>query len=305
MSALVRRKGRGLDAYGDLVEREESFTQVLGENGRPLDAAPSSLGRPLLSRDDLARAREKSLFVDRPASRELDDPARVFATAVDTGRERLVVVVGSAVDDRDEALASLATILLAGGLIALALVSLAGYGLAAAVLRPVEAMRARAAAVSATSPGQRLAVPQGSDEISRLGETLNAMLARLEDALARERRFVSDAGHEFRTPEETDRLAQLAEDLLVIARSDDGRLPVRASSTSVEEILARVVERFERRAADAGRGSMRARRPACASSRIPCGSSRRLRTCSRTRFGAATARFGSSPTSTTVTCGSA
>lgn len=283
VSALVRREGGGLDARdGDLVEREESFTQVLGENGRLLDAAPSSLDRPLLSRDDLARAREKSLFVDRPASGELDDPARVFAAAVDTGGERLVVVVGSAVDDRNEALASLATLLLAGGPIALALASLAGYGLAAAVLRPVEAMRARAAAVSATSPGQRLPVPRGSDEISRLGETLNAMLARLEDALARERRFVSDAGHELRTPlavlkgelelalrqprspteleqalrsaaEETDRLAQLAEDLLVIARSDDRRLPVRASSTSVEAIFARVVERFERRAADAGR----------------------------------------------------
>jgi two-component system, OmpR family, sensor kinase len=282
VSALVRREGRGLDARDGDLEREESFTQVLGENGRLLDAAPSSLGRPLLSRDDLARAREKSLFVDRPASGELDDPARVFATAVDTGGERLVIVVGSAVDDRNEALASLATLLLAGGPIALALASLAGYGLAAAVLRPVEAMRARAAAVSATSPGQRLPVPRGSDEISRLGETLNAMLARLEDALARERRFVSDAGHELRTPlavlkgelelalrqprsrteleqalrsaaEETDRLAQLAEDLLIIARSDDGRLPVRASSTSVEEIFAHVVERFERRAADAGR----------------------------------------------------
>jgi two-component system, OmpR family, sensor kinase len=283
VSALVRREGGALDAPGGaLVDRDENFTQVIGGDGRVLDAAPSSLERPLLSGGELARAREGSLFVDRSASGELDDPARLLATPVDAGDDRLVVVVGSAVDDRNEALASLATLLLVGGPIALLLASLAGYGLAAAALRPVEAMRRRAAEISATSPGQRLPVPRGRDEIARLGETLNAMLARLEDAFARERRFVSDAGHELRTPlallkgelelalrqprpaadleaalrsaaEETDRLAQLAEDLLLIARSDDGRLPVRASPISVAEVFARVVERFDRRAADAGR----------------------------------------------------
>jgi heavy metal sensor kinase len=283
VSGLVRREGTALDVSGGgLVEREENFTQVLDRDGRVLDAAPSSLDRPLLSRGELARAREGSIFVDRPASNEFDDPARLLATPVDSRGERLVVVVGSAVDDRNEALASLATLLLVGGPIALVLASLAGYGLAAAALRPVEAMRRRAAEISATSPGQRLPVPRGRDEIVRLGETLNAMLARLEEALARERRFVSDAGHELRTPlallkgelelalrqprsaaelrqalrsaaEETDRLAQLAEDLLLIARSEDGRLPIRASPTSVEEVFSRVIERFERRAADAGR----------------------------------------------------
>ena len=72
--------------------------------------------------------------------------------------------------------------------------------MAAAALRPVEAMRRRAAQVSASEPGDPLPVPPSRDEISRLGETLNDMLARLERAFARERTFVSDASHELRTP---------------------------------------------------------------------------------------------------------
>ena len=147
--------------------------------------------------------------------------------------------------------------LLIAGPIALLLATLAGYGLAGLALRPVESMRRRAAAISAERPGERLPVPQTGDEVERLGETLNEMLARLEAALLREREFVADAGHELRTPlallrtelelalrhgegvdelrqalrrssEEVDRLAQLAEDLLLIARADQGQLAAAA-----------------------------------------------------------------------------
>ena len=115
-------------------------------------------------------------------------------------------------------------------------------------------MRRHAAAVTAAETSERLPVPPADDEIGRLGRTLNEMLARLEVAFKRERAFVSDASHELRTPlailrtelelalrgehtreeleaalrsaaEESERLSRLAEDLLVIARSDQGRLP--------------------------------------------------------------------------------
>src|SRR4249919_2284719 len=67
-------------------------------------------------------------------------------------------------------------------------------------LRPVESMRAEAAAISAGDPGRRLPVPGTGDELARLAQTLNAMLGRLEEAIERERRFVDDASHELRTP---------------------------------------------------------------------------------------------------------
>ena len=88
---------------------------------------------------------------------------------------------------------------LLGGPIALLLASLAGYGVAAAALRPVEAMRLQASEIGDTELGRRLPMPHAEDEISRLGETLNAMLGRLETAFERERTFVSDASHELRT----------------------------------------------------------------------------------------------------------
>ena len=111
-----------------------------------------------------------------------------------------MVVVGESLDDRDEAVASLGALLLIGGPILLLLTAAVGYGATAAALRPVERMRARAAAIEATDRGARLPVPPADDEIGRLGATLNAMLDRIEAAFTRERTFVADASHELRTP---------------------------------------------------------------------------------------------------------
>jgi signal transduction histidine kinase len=191
-------------------------------------------------------------------------------------------VVGSSLEDRDESLASLAAVLLIGGPIALLLASLAGYGAAAGALRPVEAMRRRAAEISADQPDERLPLGPANDELSRLGRTLNEMLDRLEAAIERERRFVDDASHELRTPltlhkteleialrygageeelrgaiagaiGDIDRLIQLAEDLLVVARSEGGKLALRLEHVAVGELLEGVRERFSPRAASVGR----------------------------------------------------
>ena len=175
------------------------------------------------------------------------------------------------------------TILLAvGGPIALLLASALGYGVASAALRPVEAMRARAERISGAAHGERLPVSPADDEIRRLGRTLNALLERTDAALAHERAFVADASHELRTPlailktelelalrgthssaelrraiasagEETDRLVQLAEDLLVMARSDQGGLPVRPEPLAVDEIVEDVRGRHANQATAAGR----------------------------------------------------
>jgi two-component system OmpR family sensor kinase len=186
------------------------------------------------------------------------------------------VVVARSLEAREESLNRLFRELLFASPLALLLASLAGYGLAAAALKPVEAMRRRAAAVSATTPG-RLPVPPSHDEISRLATTLNEMLDRLEAAIDHERRFVANASHELRTPlamlrtelelalrrprshdeledalrsaaQEADRLSQLAEDLLLIARADQGALPIRAEHVSVGELFSTVADRFARRA---------------------------------------------------------
>jgi signal transduction histidine kinase len=67
-------------------------------------------------------------------------------------------------------------------------------------LRPVEAIRAEVAEVSAHELGRRVPVPAGQDEIGRLAETMNTMLTRLDTAVTRQSQFTADASHELRTP---------------------------------------------------------------------------------------------------------
>lgn len=83
---------------------------------------------------------------------------------------------------------------------ALIVVGIVAWLTAGRVLRPVERMRTRAAAITASGgPSGRLPRP-GTDELGKLAETLNGMLASLERSAERQRRFVADAAHELRTP---------------------------------------------------------------------------------------------------------
>jgi len=186
---------------GDTADPEESFAQVLATDGAIIDATSGAGGGPVLSAEELAALRPGAAkSFERNTATGLEGRARLLAFAVDAPQGRRVVVVGASLRDRDEALQGLRTQLYVVGPLALVLASLLGYGIATAALRPVDAMRAEAAAISAAEPGRRLPVPPARDEISRLAETLNAMLDRLQTALERERGFVADASHELRTP---------------------------------------------------------------------------------------------------------
>jgi len=264
---------------GAVAEPDENLTQIVGPDGEIVDATPPLEGTSLLTEDELAQAREGTVVVERDRVAGLDEE-RFRLLGTPAGGH--VVVVGASLGDRDEALAELRNQLLAGGPIALLLASLTGYALAAAALRPVEATRRRAEDISATTAGQRLPVPDTDDEVARLARTLNEMLGRLEAGLARERRFVADASHELRTPlallkaeldlalrrprtpeelrraivsaaEETDRLVRLANDLLVLASADEGRLRLNRESVPVRGLLDGVAGRFTGRAAGDGR----------------------------------------------------
>ncbi len=250
------------------ADREEGLSRVLG---------PGERGGILTAADRRRAGRGDVVFERRVPG--IEGTARVLARP---GRRGTVTVTARSLEDRNETLAGLIAAFAVGGPLAILLASLLGYGLAAGAMRPVEAMRRRATEVSLENGDERLPLPHARDEIRALGETLNEMLARLRASFAREREFVADASHELRTPvavvkaeleaclraedlgpqaresvvaalEECDGLAQLAEDLLVLARSADGRLPVRRERLSARELLESVRERFAARAGERGR----------------------------------------------------
>jgi two-component system OmpR family sensor kinase len=278
LAELVRTSGDELEAAQLSVE--EGVVQVLGPGGRLVSFPP--LEAPVISEADVELARGGAFLVSRDELPGLEEPMRLLVTITESGGEAVVLVVGASLDDRDEALDGLVAQLLVVGPLALVLASAAGYFLAGAALRPVERMRRRAEEISSDAPGARLPLPPARDEIRRLGETLNDMLGRLEAGLARERRFVADASHELRTPlallraelelasrrprsreeleaalrsarEEVERLVRLAEDLLVLARAEDGRLPLAHEHHLVREVLDAVAGRYDSRATAAGR----------------------------------------------------
>ena len=276
--AAVRDDGDDLgDPVHDPIQQlsPDGFVQVIGPNSTVVGATDGVVDSlPVLPRERILELSRGELDnIDVPAPEGEDGSYRLVAQRTQDDGVRYYVVAGTSLADRDETLSSLRRMLLIGGPLALLISALIAYRAIGAALRPVEAMRGRAAAITESDPGQRLPVPPADDEIADLGRTLNEMLDRLESAIERERRFVADASHELRTPlsilrtevdlalatgrdpselraalesagEEVDRLSRLAEDLLLIARADSGRLPVRLERFDAAELAGRVLDRL-------------------------------------------------------------
>jgi signal transduction histidine kinase len=254
--------------------------QVLDHEGAVIAAggpAPQTSLIPESRLDELdAGARTFDVGTFLPAS---DAPYRVRVTTLPGGAAATTtyLLVGVRRDHRDEALRELLLQLGVAGFAALAIASVVGDLLARAALAPVERYRRRAAEIATGGDHLRLDVPaQRDDEVTRLGHTLNEMLAALREALDRERRFVDDASHELRTPltllrsriqlarrrprtvEEHERvldelgvdvgrLADLAEQLL----ATDRQAAAAGAECDVVGVVGRVVQRW--RAAEQGR----------------------------------------------------
>jgi signal transduction histidine kinase len=149
---------------------------------------------------------------------------------------------------------------------------LVGYWLAGTSLRPVEGIMDEVDAISdGRSLHRRLAVPLSRDEMTRLALTVNGMLARLEQSFASLHRFTADASHELKTPlmvlragveralvhpgipqeilqslDETlaqiNQMAEMVENLLTLARADEGRAPLAVEECDLRDLVADVAE---------------------------------------------------------------
>lgn len=226
----------------------EDLTQVVDTSGRIL-LTSAAASRLLLPADRLVAAiHGPTEFIG--AVGPGGDSTRVLAVPVQRpSGEHVIAVVGTSVGVTAHAVATAHREVLITGAIAILLSAAAGWLLARASLRPVDSLRRQAEQISERDTATRLPIPSGKDEIASLASTLDAMLARLQRALARERELIADAGHELRTPltvlsgelelatrpgrspeemsaalhvatEETNRMVRLANELLLLAQFD-------------------------------------------------------------------------------------
>ena len=253
-----------------------SAAQVLDQQGNVLSASNASTV-PMVSAATIKLAEhETQRFSSGTRHRQ-----RYIVVTVENRGEPLAIVVRSELEGSDQAIDRAERLLVFGGAPLVLLAGLAGWLLAGAALRPVERMRSQVASLTEDELGPSLDVPGTHDEIAALATTMNDLLGRVRRARARERRFVAEAGHELRTPlailrgelelanrpgrkvddlrealriaeDEAQRLGRLAEDLLLLAGTDAGAMPVHARSTNLMQVVERAVAGVRSRAVELG-----------------------------------------------------
>jgi signal transduction histidine kinase len=185
---------------------------------------------------------------------------RVWAARAQGPAGPLFVYVGGSLERVSEVTAALRAALAVGIPLLLSGLALGTWLLLGRALRPVEEIRARVSRISDQALDRRVPVPATEDEVSRLAQTMNAMLDRLESARSRQREFVADASHELQSPlasfraqlevalahpegtdwpatagellADSDRMERIVRDLLFLARAD--AVPARPAAAPVD-----------------------------------------------------------------------
>lgn len=199
---------------------------------------------------------------------QMDGPRREIMLQ---GPRQTRILVGSDVSPQLDALQRLAVMLwLVGGAVLLA-GGFAGWLLTGRAIAPIRQMSALARSISASNLSRRMDTQTMDLEFGQLSELFNSMLDRLQTAFQQQSRFVADASHELRTPlsvlimnaelalsrdrtpdeyrtalatclRASQRMKALTEDLLMLAKSDSGQIPLNKSSLDLDELVADSIE---------------------------------------------------------------
>ena len=249
-AALIadRIESGGLGSFGD---PDEGLVQVVDDSGVVVAASEDAPATPIVD-----------------GARPVRVDGETFVTAAesfdsDTGEG--IVIVGRDTEAADETLATVAGLLWIAVPLVIALVALTSWIIVGRALSPVERMRRQVDGVTASTLARRIDEPPVDDEIGRLARTLNGMLDRLEAAQAAQRRFISDASHELKSPlaalrqyaevarahperigldelgdavlDEGGRLERLVQGMLVLANADEGALRLDRSDVDLDDLL--------------------------------------------------------------------
>ena len=243
-------------AVGD---EDEEFVQVVDADGKVVMASPNVSGEEAIAR--LSPGEAESV---ESVSFETG-PFMVVGASSDSPRGPLTVLVGRSLEGVTEAGGAVTAILAVAVPLLLVVVGAVTWRVVGKALAPVDAIRSEVEAISSRELYRRVPDPPGKDEIGRLARTMNRMLSRLEEGRVRERRFVSDASHELRSPvatirqhaevalshpdrttlneladvvlEEDVRLQRIVEDLLLLTRIDEGTLHLRSDPVDLDDLV--------------------------------------------------------------------
>ena len=265
--------GGSLPASIAIPFEDAAFVQIVDRSGTVVRSSPNIEGEPAVAtfRPDGPRPAARTLR-DLPIGEE---PFRVVAKTATSGGASFTVYVGGSLKPVDDAVTNLAVALAIGAPALLAVVLALTWVAVGRALRPVERMRAEVDGITESALHRRVPQPPGDDEIGRLAATMNTMLARLEDAATRNRRFLADASHELRSPlagirsqlevdlahpdgadwqtterdvlDETLHMQRLVDDLLTIAALDDPATPAHRDVLDVDEVVLAEVRRLRTR----------------------------------------------------------
>ncbi|RSM85518.1 sensor histidine kinase [Kibdelosporangium aridum] len=266
------RDTAALVAAGDLpTTMDGHIVQVVAENGKVIAASHDLRGLPPL----LTQRPADNLVLETLRSVSFGEGGDYLVVGVRSTYNAQPVAVYAAtslevVSDGVEATTSGLTVAVP---VLLAIIGAASWFLVKRALRPVEEIRRQVAEITASELDRRVPVPQTKDELSRLAMTMNEMLARLQDAHERQRRFVGDAAHELRSPlaairtqvevglahptdtdwitlardlhREGTRMDRLADELLALSSADGDRA---AETVDLDELVLLEVEAVRARA---------------------------------------------------------
>ena len=246
---VVRQLEAGRPPVLEVAGADEQLIQVMTPAGLVVASSPNMAGRPAVAR----LAPGQTAQVVTPLD---DDEFVAVAEGAQTSDGPRIVLVARALVDVLDTTTVIIKLLIIGLPLLVAVLALTTWFAVGRALAPVEAIRREVDEISAAQLHRRVPQPKADDEIGRLAATMNRMLERLESARNSQRRFVSDASHELRSPlttirhhaevalahpdrvtaqeladvvlAEQHRMQGLVEDLLLLARADEHAPPSRA-----------------------------------------------------------------------------